>query len=43
MKLIMQKVGDVCDDEFEALNKIEDAPKEEAQKDAKALEKKIER
>lgn len=43
MQLIMKKVGSVCDDEFEELNKLEDAPKEEAKKDAEALAKKTER
>ena len=43
MSLIMKKVGNVCDDEFEELNKLEDAPKEEAKKDAEALEAKKQR
>ena len=43
MSLIMKKVGNVCDDEFEELNKLEDAPKEEAKQDAAALEAKKQR
>lgn len=43
MQLIMKKVGDVCEDEFAELNKLEDAPKEEAKKDTEAIAKKTER